>query len=370
VALVLIFAGVLNGENLSTIYSTNSGHVALLKAYFAHDAQGQAKMVTQSLGDLSRLENSGNEDVDYWRAQIALAPIAGCPPQQSGTPPGKPGGLSEGRARQLAQWIETNSIIPLCLRAGNLDNAVAYYTWVTVRYPVVLPYLKSLPSQLVSAFVERAYSNYDAGNDANARSDWAAAHTLTRNSAYEAFGDLAEKAALDHRSAQQYLLARDVASEPENSPARIYLAQAYNATAAGKEALEAILPLVAAKSADTRVWQQYGQALIGLKRLDEAEAALKRAVELAPEDLGALNRMGVYYLARRRAADAEPWFRKALGLPGGTKDYWLWEHLGDTLLAQGRTPEAVDAFRQAVGAAPGDLSASARAKLEKAQGKQ
>src|SRR5205823_6113824 len=114
---------------------------------------------------------------------------------------------------------------------------------------------------------------------------------------------------VDHRAAQQALLASDVAHDPSNGPARLYLAQAYNATRQGREALDALAPLLKTTPHDTRVWQQQGQALVSLKRLPEAQAALEQAVHLAPDDLQALNRVGVFYMGTGNDAKAEDAFR-------------------------------------------------------------
>src|SRR5207253_839893 len=116
----------------------------------------------------------------------------------------------------------------------------------------------------------------------------------------------------------------------------------------GREALEAVMPLIRSLPEDTRVWQQYGQALLNMRRFPEAEAALQKAIQLAPNDLQSYNRLGVLYMAWERDADAETAFRHALSLADADQAFWVWEHLGDVLRKQGRSNEAIEAYKAAI----------------------
>ena len=111
------------------------------------------------------------------------------------------------------------------------------------------------------------------------------------------------------------------------------------------------------------VWQQYGQALLNLGRFAEAEIALKEAVRLAPDDLRAINRLGVLYKVSGKYESAEGAFRQALDLEAETKAYWVWEHLGDVLARQGKRGEAVEAYGRALKQAPQDRQETIRLKL-------
>src|SRR5207237_5012711 len=109
-------------------------------------------------------------------------------------------------------------------------HATGYYSWSVQAIPGVEGQYQKLPTQMATAFIVRAFTRRQAGDSKNALRDWGQARSFLRGGRYEVFGDLAEKLSADHRAAQQALLASDVAHDPSNGPARIYLAQAYNAT--------------------------------------------------------------------------------------------------------------------------------------------
>jgi tetratricopeptide (TPR) repeat protein len=337
-------------DSLKAELSLAGGNLAFLRVQFSSDPAGQLRD-----RETAELALSGVPGNAYRRAQQALAPIRTCP--EPALEPGGPAAaasyaLSAQETAELARWIEGSSVIPVCLGLDQIDHAAAYYAWSTQVLPGVEGQYQKLPAQMASAFIKRAFSRHEAGDSASARGDWVRARSFPGAAPYEVFGDLAEKLSADHRAAQQALLASDLAQDPSNGFARIYLAQAYNATRQGREALDAIAPLLKTGSHDTRVWQQQGQALIGLKRLPEAQAALEEAVRLAPGDLQALNRVGVFYMGTGNDKKAEDAFRRALDAKGGQEAYWVWDHLGDLLRKQGRPDEAAQAYRKALTLAP------------------
>jgi tetratricopeptide (TPR) repeat protein len=348
-------------ESLKSELKLAGGNLAFLRVQFSSDPARQLRDRETAVSALSGV--SGNA---YRRAQAALAPVRTCPDPAPGGPAATASyPLSAQETAELARWIEGSSIIPVCLGLDEIDRAAAYYAWSAQALPGVQGQYQKLPAQMASAFVKRAFTRHQGGESESARSDWERAGSFLAATPYEVFGDLAEKQAADHRVAQQALLASDVAQDPSNGPARIYLAQAYNATRQGREALEAIAPLLKTMPGDTRVWQQQGQALVSLKRLPEAQAALEQAVRLAPDDLQALNRVGVFYIGTGNDGKAEDAFRRALAAKGGSEAYWVWEHLGDVLRKQERPGEAVEAYRTALSLAPpaSAFEASARQKL-------
>jgi tetratricopeptide (TPR) repeat protein len=355
---------VLRGAEVRALVDRNNGHLDLLRAQLSTNPEEQRQLFEQANARLGSGLQAGADSSGYLNAQLMLAPFKDCPAPADDAMGSIVFTLNERTAGELARWIEDKSVVPLCLAGGQLDSALAYYDWANAQYPNIGSQFERLPSQMAGALVERAFTRVEAGDLQGALSDWAAARSALPGASYDTFGDLVEKSAAGHRPAQQRLLALDVASSSGASSPRIYLAQAYNATGQGHEALDAISPLVDAESTDTRAWQQYGQALIALQRLPAAETALRHAVQLAPNDPAALNRMGVFYLATGRAEQAEPFFRQALAR-AGADSYWLWEHLGDALLAQQRPQEAAEAYRAAIKAVPGELSASAGEKLQK-----
>jgi Flp pilus assembly protein TadD len=348
-------------EGLKTELKMAGGNLAFLRVQFSSDPARQVQ--DRATAELALVGVSGNA---YRRAQEALAPVRTCPEPELGGPSATaPYALSAQETAELARWIEGSSIIPVCLGLDQIDRAAAYYAWSAQALPGVQGQYQKLPAQMASAFIKRAFDRHQAGDPESARSDWGRARKGLAGTPYEVFGDLAEKLSADHRAAQQALLASDVAHDPANGPAHIYLAQAYNATRQGREALEAIAPLLKTMPGDTRVWQQQGQALVNQKRLPEAQAALEEAVRLAPDDLQALNRVGVFYMGTGNDKKAEDAFRQALTAKGGSEAYWVWEHLGDVLRKQGRPDEAAQAYHTALALAPpaSSFEASARQKL-------
>lgn len=87
-------------------------------------------------------------------------------------------------------------------------------------------------------------------------------------------------------------------------------------------------------------------ALIGAGRNSEATPVLGQLVSGFPEDPALLELAAQHYMRERRYADAETVLRRRLALPKTTS--FLWAQYGDALDANGRTPEAADAYRKAV----------------------
>jgi tetratricopeptide (TPR) repeat protein len=303
------------------------------------------------------------------QAQIELAPITGCPLRQLP----QPGTAAEGHARSwllengnraecLAMWIERFSAVPNCLEHNRLKMASAYYWWAAAYLPGISRHYSGLPMKMASAFIVRSLHRFDQGQTLLANSDWEMARSFLAQSSFESTGALLERLAQNHREAQQHFLTLELAIHPQESAARIYLASSYNATSQPRKAMAVISPLLATLPSDTRVWQQYGQALLNMRRFSEAETALQHAVSLAPNDLHAVNRLGVLYKVSGQHELAEGVFRQALALDEAARAYWVWEHLGDVLLALGRQTEAADAYATALALAPDGAQETLRTK--------
>jgi Flp pilus assembly protein TadD len=86
--------------------------------------------------------------------------------------------------------------------------------------------------------------------------------------------------------------------------------------------------------------------------LDEAEADLKDAVELAPKSARAHSALAIVYDSQGRADDALEHHRKAADLE--KRDPTYLNNLGFSLFAHGRTREAIEVLHEAVRGAPGD----------------
>ena len=352
-------------ESIEQMASDNRGHLALLKLSFTADTALQVQLQS-SAADNFAASPAGGEFALYRDLQLILAPAGGCTSSPD-LGPAHAHEISPELRTQLARWIEKSSIVSVCLDRKQVSRAADYYAWIKRSVPGISGDYVLLRERMTTVLAEAAFIQVEAGSKDEARTTWVGARGYLGAESYDHFGNLVERVALTHRGAEEWLLAYDLSRGIGGEGARIYMALAYNADGKPQEALAAIRPLVEARSKDTRVWQQYGQALIGLSRNGEAEDALQEAVRLTPDDLQALNRLGVLYSATGRTAQAEEMFRRAVAADGGAGAYWVWEHLGDALLAEGKHTEAVEAYSSAVVAAPAGAALSARKKLEAAR---
>jgi tetratricopeptide (TPR) repeat protein len=97
-------------------------------------------------------------------------------------------------------------------------------------------------------------------------------------------------------------------------------------------------------------WLAFGKALFDRKMLPQAEAALRRAVSLAPTMPEPVNELGRVLAAQGNRGEAAKYFRKALEL---RPNFALaWHNLGSCLIGMGERDAAVDAFSKAVRYAP------------------
>ena len=105
---------------------------------------------------------------------------------------------------------------------------------------------------------------------------------------------------------------------------------------------------------------EYRKARKRLERRD-AEGAieyLEKAVELAPQFVAALNNLGTIYFQKKEYSRAEHYFREALDQEA--EAYQPLINLGGTLLAQGRSREALEINRHTQNARPRDALANAQ----------
>jgi tetratricopeptide (TPR) repeat protein len=128
-------------------------------------------------------------------------------------------------------------------------------------------------------------------------------------------------------------------------------------------ALELLKPYLETHRDDVKAWNNAGIAFLMLNELDRAQAALKRAYKLAPNDPLVLTNYGRALTRLNRADEAAPLHRRALELLPG--DARLLGHYGDCLLARGHVEEARTAYDSALIADPNN--ADARAGLERLQ---
>ena len=99
-------------------------------------------------------------------------------------------------------------------------------------------------------------------------------------------------------------------------------------------------------------YNDLGRAYLELGRLDKAEAALKKAVELNPFSPHAYNNLGRIFWLRRRYEEAERSFRKQIEIV--PLDRWAHKNLGMMLVEQKKYAKAAPELEKAVAIGPDD----------------
>ena len=98
-------------------------------------------------------------------------------------------------------------------------------------------------------------------------------------------------------------------------------------------------------------WAYYlGQSLRNQNRPDESLAQFQAAVRLAPEEASFLVRLGEVLLAQGRSPEAEEVFRRAVEAESATASAWA--ALGEIAAADGRLEEAVEHYKKALEVQP------------------
>ncbi len=95
-----------------------------------------------------------------------------------------------------------------------------------------------------------------------------------------------------------------------------------------------------------------GMDYLASKEIDKAIACFEKAVEIAPQFVGAWNHLGTVAYTSRRHEDAERYFRIALSKDPGAYEPLV--NLGGTLLALDRVAESTEINQQAVRMRPDD----------------
>ncbi len=106
---------------------------------------------------------------------------------------------------------------------------------------------------------------------------------------------------------------------------------------AGAEA--ALIRAVELDPGSSAVHEEYGNFLMTMTRLDEGLAESRRAAEIDPLAMGPVHDIAINYMARRDWAQAETYFRRAIGI----NPNWTWGYikLARTLAHQGNCEDAL-----------------------------
>ena len=135
------------------------------------------------------------------------------------------------------------------------------------------------------------------------------------------------------------------------------LASIYAARGEFEQALRALAQVRAADPKDAQVDGEEGLILMQANRWTEAQAALRRAVAITPNDANVLNALGL--LAWQHAGhldEAAAYFSRALGVHSEADDFnaSLHSNLGAIYGEQGRFSDAIAEFKIAVQITPND----------------
>ena len=100
-------------------------------------------------------------------------------------------------------------------------------------------------------------------------------------------------------------------------------------------------------------WNEEGRA--------QAERALKSALRIDPQHANSMVLLGYVYAHQKRFKEAEETLRKAEKI--GTPNIWLYTNRGEMYAMQGRMPQAISAYKQAI-SAPKNLETYERARAD------
>jgi Tfp pilus assembly protein PilF len=135
----------------------------------------------------------------------------------------------------------------------------------------------------------------------------------------------------------------------ELSPAeQVRMAQSLVRAGRMHDALRQLEEAIARHPQETTLRQTFGKYAFLAGRYDEAERELKKALELDPYRTDVHNDLGLVYDKLDRGGDAEREYRAALADPAYPTPQKVCMNLGVLYRSQGRSLDAIDAFRRAV----------------------
>ncbi|MFH1463573.1 MAG: tetratricopeptide repeat protein [Pseudomonadota bacterium] len=120
-------------------------------------------------------------------------------------------------------------------------------------------------------------------------------------------------------------------------------ARAYLALGMPGEASALLEPWDQRHPRDAELYRMLGLTRFEQERLEEAEAAFRRAIQIEPDDHDVQNNLGFLLLVRGRPEEAVPLLRRALELQ--PDQLRARSNLGFALAAQGLDREAIEVFR-------------------------
>ena len=142
---------------------------------------------------------------------------------------------------------------------------------------------------------------------------------------------------------------------PENSSAHFYFGNSLSDLQFFDEAIAAYRKSLEIAPEDAATWICLSAAFLAQGNVAEAKAAVRKAVVLMPENAGPWAALGLVLDTERNWTEAEAALRKAIAID--PNDGRVWRRLGRALTGQGKAEEAITAYRQAIIAKPDDVKA-------------
>jgi type IV pilus assembly protein PilF len=141
---------------------------------------------------------------------------------------------------------------------------------------------------------------------------------------------------------------------PEELPAqdKVRMAQSYLGAGRTGEAMALLEQAIADEPNNAQLQLFYGRLSYQAGKLDQAERALGRALELDSYLTDAHNLLGAVYANTNRPAEAEREFRTALASPAYPTPEMVYLNLALLYSSQGRNDEAISNLRSAVEISP------------------
>ena len=155
-----------------------------------------------------------------------------------------------------------------------------------------------------------------------------------------------EEAAQDYKSA--------LALDNKNARIRYSLGNVNEKSGRRTQGLQEMENVIAEKPDDASALNFIGYTLsISSENMEKAEALVRKALSLKPEDGYVLDSMGWVLFKQGKVEEALPYVEKAIEKVKA--DPIIAEHYGDILLASGKKAEAADAYRKSLQANPQNL---------------
>jgi len=137
---------------------------------------------------------------------------------------------------------------------------------------------------------------------------------------------------------------------PELAAGHVAFGELYRKTGHFEEAILEYRAALSSNNLDATAWRGLGGAFAALERTREAEDAMKRALELDPNDLLNFYELGVFYFSLGRYAEAaEVYTRMASHPNAGASAY---NSQGAAYYMMGRFEEAAESYRQVMATEP------------------